>query len=201
MDSLAVDPHKWLYAPLEAGCTLVKDPKHLTDTFSYRPPYYNFEQAELNFVDYGPQNSRGFRALKVWLSFQHIGAQGHRQMIREDIQLARHAYELLGGAPYFEVFSTNLSVTCFRYVPPGLKRRLGKQKTESYLNKLNQVILNRIERSGEYFISKAIIDGKFALRLCIVNFRTIRADVDAFPDFVRRLGEEVQEEIAAASKA
>ncbi len=76
-DSVAVDPHKWLYSPLEAGCSLVKNPQHLLDAFSDHPSYYHFDSDPgdfaLNFFDYGPQNSRGFRALKVWMSIRQVG--------------------------------------------------------------------------------------------------------------------------------
>ena len=74
-DSVAVDPHKWLYAPLEAGCALVRDPEALRAAFAYHPPYYHFDERATNYVDYGPQNSRGFRALKVWLALKHVGAR------------------------------------------------------------------------------------------------------------------------------
>lgn len=190
-DSLAVDPHKWLYTPLEAGCVLVKKPAHLTDTFSYHPPYYNFEQAGLNYIDYGPQNSRGFRALKVWLTMQYLGMEGHRQLIREDIRLASYAFEKFAGQEDFEVFTQHLSITTFRYVPPELKSQSGEKETETWLNHLNQAILNRIETSGDFFVSKAIIRSKFALRLCIVNFRTTEKDIDPFPAYVRKIGQEL----------
>ncbi len=196
-DSLAVDPHKWLYTPLEAGCVLVKKPAHLTDTFSYHPPYYNFEQAGLNYIDYGPQNSRGFRALKVWLSMQYLGMEGHRQLIREDIRLARYAFEKFAAQEDLEVFSQNLSITTFRYVPSELKYRLGETATEAQLNHLNQAILNRLETDGKYFLSKAVIGGKFALRLCIVNFRTTELDIDPFPGYVRRIGGELWAKVQA----
>jgi glutamate/tyrosine decarboxylase-like PLP-dependent enzyme len=87
-DSVAVDPHKWLYAPLEAGCALVSDPERLRAAFAYHPPYYHFDEHATNYVDYGPQNSRGFRALKVWLALRHVGAAGYRQMIADDIRLS-----------------------------------------------------------------------------------------------------------------
>ena len=74
-DSVAVDPHKWLYAPLEAGCVLVRDADALSRAFAYHPPYYHFDERATNFADQGPQNSRGFRALKVWLALRHVGAQ------------------------------------------------------------------------------------------------------------------------------
>ena len=92
-DSVAVDPHKWLYAPVEAGCVLVRHPGVLRDTFSYSPPYYRFdgeaEDPRVNYFELGPQNSRGFRALKVWLALQQAGREGYRQMIGDDIRLAR----------------------------------------------------------------------------------------------------------------
>jgi aromatic-L-amino-acid/L-tryptophan decarboxylase len=80
-DSIAVDPHKWLYAPLEAGCALVRDADALRNAFAYHPPYYHFEERATNYVDYGPQNSRGFRALKVWLGLRHLGREGYAQLI------------------------------------------------------------------------------------------------------------------------
>ncbi len=88
-DSIAVDPHKWLYAPLEAGCALVRDAEQLRAAFAYHPPYYHFEERVTNYVDYGPQNSRGFRALKVWLALRQVGAGGYRTMIGDDMRLAR----------------------------------------------------------------------------------------------------------------
>ncbi len=70
---MAVDPHKWLYAPLEAGCALVRRPADLLRAFSYHPSYYHFDHEVTNYFDYGPQNSRGFRALKVWLALRQVG--------------------------------------------------------------------------------------------------------------------------------
>ncbi len=97
-DSIALDPHKWLYSPLEAGCTLVKNPKHLIDTFSSHPEYYNFSSSEKdqtqNYYEYGLQNSRGFRALKVWLTLQQVGRSGYVNMISEDIRLAELLFHL-----------------------------------------------------------------------------------------------------------
>ena len=117
-DSVAVDPHKWLYAPLEAGCALVRRPEDLRNAFSYHPPYYRFDEEALNFVDYGPQNSRGFRALKVWLALQQIGRAGYVESIAEDMRLSRKLFELLQKHAEFEALTQNLSITTFRYVPP-----------------------------------------------------------------------------------
>jgi aromatic-L-amino-acid/L-tryptophan decarboxylase len=96
-DSIALDPHKWLYSPLEAGCALVRDPNHLLETFSHHPAYYNFdgtqEDPPINYYEYGLQNSGGFRALKVWLGLRQVGADGYIQMIGDDIALAQALYK------------------------------------------------------------------------------------------------------------
>jgi aromatic-L-amino-acid/L-tryptophan decarboxylase len=192
-DSIAVDPHKWLYAPLEAGCALVRDPASLTAAFSYHPPYYNFSQDDIiNYYDIGPQNSRGFRALKVWLALQHAGASGYRKMIQDDIALARRLYHLAAAHPQLEALTHNLSITTLRYVPADLRPTLGIQSTEDYLNDLNQHLLAAIEESGEAFISNAVLPGgKYALRACIVNFRTSAADIEALSHLIVRLGRQV----------
>src|SRR6185503_2705765 len=88
-DSVAVDPHKWLYAPVEAGCALVRRPDDLLRAFSYHPSYYHFDHEVTNYFEYGPQNSRGFRALKVWLALRHVGSSGYLEMIGDDMRLAR----------------------------------------------------------------------------------------------------------------
>lgn len=190
-DSVAVDPHKWLYAPLEAGCALVRDPEKLRNAFSYRPKYYHLGDESTNLVEYGPQNSRGFRALKVWLQLQQAGRSGYVQMIREDIELARHAYQLVAEHPELEAATQSLSITTFRYVPVELKSFVGESKTEEYLYKLNEALLEDIESKGEIFLSPAVLHDRYHLRMCIVNFRTTRADVEALPEIVARTGREV----------
>ena len=121
-DSIAVDPHKWLYAPLEAGCALVRDAEHLRAAFAYHPPYYHFDERVTNYVDYGPQNSRGFRALKVWLALRQVGASGYRTMIGDDMRLARALADAVRRTPELELLMQSLSITTFRYVPAELRR-------------------------------------------------------------------------------
>ncbi len=109
-DSVAVDPHKWLYAPLEAGCTLVRNSKHLADAFSFHPAYYHFAdggdgETPTNFHEFGLQNSRGFRALKVWLGLRQAGRDGYVKMIRDDIALARAMYRAVEAHPELEAFT------------------------------------------------------------------------------------------------
>ena len=187
-DSVAVDPHKWLYAPLEAGCVLVRDPQKLRHAFSYHPAYYHFDDQVVNYFDYGPQNSRGFRALKVWLALRQVGRAGCLQMIGDDMLLARHLHHLVAQHPDFEAMTQNLSITTFRYVPPDLRPQLGSGKVEEYLNQLNQSLLTAVEKSGEAFLSNAIVGGKYLLRACIVNFHTSLGDVEALPPLLSRLG-------------
>jgi aromatic-L-amino-acid/L-tryptophan decarboxylase len=189
-DSVAVDPHKWLYAPLEAGCVLVRDAEKLRQAFSYHPAYYHFDDQVVNYFDYGPQNSRGFRALKVWLALRQVGRDGYLKMIGDDIRLAQHLHELLAGHPEFEATSHSLSIATFRYVPTDLRSRLGSEKVESYLSELNQSLLTAVEKSGEAFLSNALLRGRFVLRACIVNFHTALGDVEALLPLLSRLGRE-----------
>ena len=194
-DSVAVDPHKWLYAPLEAGCALVRDPAALRNAFSYHPPYYSFDVEATNYYDLGPQNSRGFRALKIWLALQQAGAAAYREMVGEDVALARHLYELAAEHPELEAFTNNLSITTLRYVPLELRASVGSERTEAYLNRLNQLLLTYVENSGEAFCSNALIEGKWALRFCIVNFRTSSGDIEAVPPLLARLGRQAHAEL------
>jgi len=192
-DSVAVDPHKWLYAPLEAGCALVRDPEKLRDAFAYHPVYYHFGVEAINYFDLGPQNSRGFRALKVWLALQQVGRDGYVQMISEDIRLARELFHRIPRYAELEALTHSLSITTFRYVPTDL--RSGDENAASYLDKLNLELLTRLQSSGEAYLSNAVVDGKFALRVCIVNFRTSLADVEALLPIVVRIGRDVDREL------
>jgi glutamate/tyrosine decarboxylase-like PLP-dependent enzyme len=195
-DSVAVDPHKWLYAPLEAGCALVQNPKVLQDTFSYHPAYYRFddnkEESVINYHELGPQNSRGFRALKVWLAMKQVGRSGYERMIADDIALAQRLYEGIQTYPDLQALTNGLSITTFRYVPQ--HARDGSPKSEEYLNKLNTELLARLQTSGRAYPSNAIVQGRFALRVCIVNFRTTLDDILALPKMVIAVGEQIEKE-------
>jgi glutamate/tyrosine decarboxylase-like PLP-dependent enzyme len=187
-DSIAMDPHKWLYAPLEAGCALVRDREKLRDAFSYHPPYYHFETEAINYYDLGPQNSRGFRALKVWLALQQAGRDGYVQTISEDIRLAAELFRVIDRTDELEALTLGLSIATFRFVPPDLAS--GGEGVEQYLDQLNNELLTRVQNSGEAYLSNAIVRGKFALRACIVNFRTTQADIEALPPLIVRVGEQ-----------
>jgi glutamate/tyrosine decarboxylase-like PLP-dependent enzyme len=196
-DSIAVDPHKWFYAPIEAGCSLVRRPGALVDAFSYHPTYYHFDNTnEVNFYERGPQNTRGFRALKVWLGLRQAGREGYVQSITEDIRLARRLYDLASATPRLQAFTHGLSITTFRYVPEGVTP--GSPAAEEYLNKLNEALLTRMQRGGRAFPSNAVVRGAFLLRTCIVNFRTTEADVDALPRLVVEMGDALDREMRPA---
>jgi glutamate/tyrosine decarboxylase-like PLP-dependent enzyme len=194
-DSVAVDPHKWLYAPLEAGCALVRDPEALRGAFAYHPPYYHFEERATNYVDYGPQNSRGFRALKVWLALKQVGASGYRKMIADDIGLSKAMGRAIGNHKELQLVTQNLSITTFRYVPLDLQSNGRKEKVEAYLDVLNRELLDRLQRSGETFVSNAVIEGRYLLRACVVNFHTTQTDVEVLPAIVTRIGHTVDAEL------
>jgi len=191
-DSIALDPHKWLYSPLEAGCTLVKNPKSLTDAYSSNPEYYNFSNNEKglthNYFEYGLQNSRGFRALKVWLAFQQVGKSGYEKMIREDIELSELFFELAENHKELEAITQNLSITTLRYVPADYA-----ENNETYLNTLNEALLNSLQRDGEVFLSNAGVNGKYCLRACIVNFRTSQKDIEEIVEIVVREGRKMHQ--------
>jgi len=190
-DSVAVDPHKWLYAPLEAGCALVRDSETLRAAFAYHPPYYHFEERATNYIDYGPQNSRGFRALKVWLALKQVGAVGYRKMIADDIRLSKAMAQAVSRHAELELITQDLSITTFRYVPRDLRANLREAQIEQYIDALNREILERLQRGGETFVSNAVVDGRYVLRACIVNFHTAQADVESLPDIVARVGRRV----------
>lgn len=199
-DSVAIDPHKWLYAPLEAGCALVRNRDALHKTFSFHPPYYFMEEyedePEINYHEFGMQNSRGFRALKVWLALRQVGRQGYVSMMAENISLTRMMFDAVGQEPDLEAHTCDLSIATFRYVPPDLQG--GSPEHEEYLNTLNSELVKKVQASGELFITNAIIGGQFLLRACIVNFRTSAEDVRAIPGIVVRLGRETDGELRNA---
>jgi glutamate/tyrosine decarboxylase-like PLP-dependent enzyme len=192
-DSIALDPHKWLYCPLEAGCTLVKNPRHLTDTFSSHPAYYNFNSGEVhNFYEHGLQNSRGFRALKVFIALMQVGRTGYIRMINKNIQLSRLLFELAEKHPQLEAVTQHLSITTLRYVPDDAAG------DEAYLDKLNKALLNKLQQGGKVFLSNAVIHKKYCLRSCIVNFRTSKKDIEETMEIIVKEGERTHRGLSVA---
>jgi len=202
-DSVALDPHKWLYSPLEAACVLVRDPAALPAAFSFLPSYYKLDRRAddgrpgTNFYSLGLQNSRGFRALKVWLGLRHAGREGVVGMIRDDMTLARELHRQVLAHPELEARTQNLSITTFRYRPPGLAGEEGAVR--AYLNDLNQQLLDELQRAGELFLSNAVVGEDYLLRACIVNFRTGPADIAAVPGIVTALGRRIDQALRPAA--
>lgn len=190
-DSIAMDPHKWLYSPLEVGCTLVKDQQHLRQTFSHSPAYYEFgsEVNEIDYHEYGMQNSRGFRALKVWMGFKLLGKEGAIKYIDKDIELSRLLYKKCGDHENLQAYSNHLSITTFRYIPSVY---LGNEDTHiEEINEINKSILHMIFQSGKAFVSNAVVGEIYLLRACLVNFRTREKDLDLVLDMVNEFGSSI----------
>lgn len=181
-DSIAVDPHKWLYVPIECGCTLVKDQQAMRNTFSLVPPYLRDDTALPWFSEFGIQQTRTFRALKLWMVMQQVGLAGYRQLIQRDMELTRLLTHKIRQRDDFEVVATgDLSIVCFRYAPMGI----------AGLDTLNRRLLEIVQRSGDAFLISTELDGKLVLRGCIVNFRTREADLDRLLDSLAEAGQQV----------
>jgi glutamate/tyrosine decarboxylase-like PLP-dependent enzyme len=198
-DSIAIDPHKWLYSSLEAGCLLTHHSDALHNAFAFKPPYYQFDDNEgqevKNYFEYGPQNSRGFRALKIWLGFQQSGASGYRRMISDDISLAHRLHEFVGKQGLLEQGTLSLSISTFRFLPADLRGRAGGEAAVTdYLNELNARIATALRLGGRAFVSNAHIGDQFFLRACIVNFRTTLADVEGLPELIVELGRDLDKQ-------
>ena len=195
-DSVAVDPHKWLHSPIEAACILTRDPNALRNAFDFRPDYYLFNDDDESGIDYyqhGLQNSRGFRALKVWLGLRSAGREGYRAIFRQDIALARRLFRSTETHPDFEARNLNLSIATFRYIPEEISGEGGA--VSEYLNELNKALLAEVQKSGQAFVSNAVVDGDYLLRACVVNFRTTESDIDFVLDLISRIGRSLDEQM------
>ena len=182
-DSLAVDAHKWLYIPVECGCAFVRNRQAMRDAFSVVPPYLRDDTSLPWFSEFGVQQTRGFRALKLWLCLQHVGAEGYRELVTQDIALARKLQERIRKNPDFELVAAGpLSITCFRYAPEG----------EQDLDALNRRLLDLVQREGKVFLTSTELDGRLVLRACIVNFRTREEHLEALLEEVADAGRRVR---------
>jgi len=207
-DSAAVDPHKWMFVPVEAGLVLVRDGEAMRSAFSLVPPYIRTQGSAGEvyglpwFSEYGFQQTRGFRALKVWMAMQQFGTRGYKAVVDENIALAKYLAEHVRRAEDFELMAPpSLSVVCFRYVdPPTAAGRADAEaigdaaaaEREAAAVALNRAILERLQLSGEAFITSTELRGRFVLRACVVNYRSTRDDVDRMLDAVRAIGAEVR---------
>jgi glutamate/tyrosine decarboxylase-like PLP-dependent enzyme len=188
-DSLAVDLHKWLHQPIDVGCLLVRDAAAHLQAFASPQEYLEHADrgpaaGEHWFLEYGPEFSRPFRAMKVWLSLKAHGVESFIRLIEQNVSQARYLAGLVEAAPDLEVLApVSLNVVCFRLV--------ADDRSEEALNELNREVLLRVQEAGLVLPSGTTIAGQYALRAAITNHRTRREDLDLLVAEVRRVGREV----------
>ena len=175
-DSISLDPHKWLYQPLDCGCLLYRSPEAAQQTFSHSGDYARSLTADpiegFVFFEESMELSRRFRALKLWLSLRYHGVAAFRRSIAKDLAQAHRLANAIEGEPHLELLApVELSAVCFRYRGTG-------GLSEEELNPLNLALLKRVVARGRVYLSNASLRGKFCLRACIVNHRTKDADID-----------------------
>ncbi len=183
-DSVALDPHKWLYLPVGCGCILYQDPAAAQAAFRESAEYTRIIGLEddegFAFWDYGPELSRPFRALNLWLVLKYVGVQQLGEAIAHNMACARYLASLVTAAADFElVCPASLSIVCFRYRP---------RDFTGDLNALNERILANLQRGGSSYVSNAKIGPVFALRACVLNYRTTMRDIEILLEDVREAG-------------
>ncbi len=192
-DSITLDPHKWLSTPLGSGCILVRDLQSLSDSFGVYASYVHEDEeldrgVSLGFM--GPQFSRGFDALKVWVSLLAHGRAAYGRRIAHDIALTSYLAARVEERPDFELVTAALSICCFRYRPAGAAN-------EEYIDRLNERLMTELQLDGRVYPSNAVVNGRFCLRTCIVNFRTEAEDLDRLLEVAAELGEKIDRELKA----
>jgi glutamate/tyrosine decarboxylase-like PLP-dependent enzyme len=200
-DSIAFDPHKWLYIPHSAGCILFRDMTQQLLSFGVLPTYVQEDQEMaghgVDFVALGPQFSRGFQALKVWVSLLAHGRRTYAGRISHDAQLARYMAARVESHPELELAApVTLSICCFRFVPSDLPPG---PDVDEYVSRLNSRLMTAVQRDGRAFCSNALLEGRWALRSCIVNYRTESEDVDELLAAAVELGRRMDREIRPPS--
>jgi aromatic-L-amino-acid/L-tryptophan decarboxylase len=177
VDSLSLDPHKWLYQPLDCGCLLYRDVEQARKTFLYTGSYAKQLSSDpiegFAFFEESIELSRRFRALKLWLSLRYHGLEGFRQAIRADLEHAQQLAQAIDAEPMLERLApVELSAVCFRH-------RGSPGSSEEERNRFNLALLKHLIARGRVYLSNAELKGKFCLRACIVNHRTTDADIEA----------------------
>ena len=187
-DSVAVDFHKWLYQPFEAGCVMVKNWQILKRAYFKKADYLDTSLegvGRLDFNEHYFQLSRNAKALKIWMSVKAYGMTRIREMIQKDIDLTHYLAEQIESSPDFEIKSrSNLAVACFRYV--------GDIEEEQEIARINQELIPVLERDGRVFITGTRLNGEFVLRACIINHRKQESDIDFLLKVIRELAQNLQ---------
>jgi glutamate/tyrosine decarboxylase-like PLP-dependent enzyme len=190
-DSIALDPHKWLYLPVDVGCVIYRDPAPALAAFAHDAEYTRVigEKADEAFAfwDYGPELSRRFRALKVWMLLRGVGLDALGQAIENNIACAHHLERLVKASNDFEMAApVELSIFCFRHIPAKLKGVPPEQ-----VDAFNERLLIALQRDGSSYLSNAMLNGRFALRGCVLNYRTKLRDMEILIEDLRRVAETV----------
>ncbi len=184
-DSLSLDPHKWLFAPVDAGCVLVRADEAMRRAFQLDSEYTEVTESDpierYAAFDRGLEMSRRFRGLKVWTILKARGVSGIRRAIAHDVSLREHLDRRVAEDPKLEGLGSELSISCFRYLPSA-------PSPPERIEHVNRTIVETLIREGRCYLSPTSLDGRYALRVCIVSFRTRREDVDFLVDEVLRIG-------------
>jgi aromatic-L-amino-acid decarboxylase len=190
-DSVALDPHKWLHAPFEAGCALIRDPSAHRNTFTVHSEYLEMTSrgvASADWLhDYGLQTSRGFRALKVWMAIKEQGVEKFGRLIDQNIAQGSLLSKLIDAEPRLELVApTNINIVCYRYHSEGA--------SDDRLKAINTEIMLRLQEEGTAIISDTTVHGAYCLRVAINNHRTRYDDLRLLIKETIRLGEEIASE-------
>lgn len=193
-DSITIDPHKWFYAPVDAGAVLVRDETRLTRSFGMKPAYLKdeFDPAGERYQYYvhGLEQSRRFRALKVWMSFKRYGTEEIGRWVDANCAHARHLHELAEAHPRFEsAVEPPMSAACVRYLP---ERELSAEQAST----LHHRVADRVEQSGAFWIGTTVLKGKSWFRACTVNFRTTAEHMERLLALLERECAAVERELA-----
>jgi aromatic-L-amino-acid decarboxylase len=173
VDSVVVNPHKWMFTPIDLSAFYTSKPDILKKVFSLSAEYLkgSDKKEEMNFMDYGIQLGRRFRALKLWFIIRYFGVEGIKNRIREHIRLAKMFANWIDKSEYFERMApAHLGVVCFRTVPANIK-------AENELNAINEKLLDNINSSGKLFLSHTVLNNKYTLRISISGLRTLEKNV------------------------
>jgi glutamate/tyrosine decarboxylase-like PLP-dependent enzyme len=185
-DSIAMDPHKWLFQPFEAGCLMVRDVRRLEAAFAVHPEYLQDTRSgseQPNFSDRGLQLSRSFRALKVWMSIQTFGLTAFRRSIGKGIELAKRAEAHVRASDVLEIATpASLGVLCFRFHPRGANW------PQEQLERINERVQARVIETGTAMMSSTRLRGAYSLRFCILNHNTSWEDVLGTLQAIERFG-------------
>ncbi len=184
--SFVVNPHKWLFVPMDLSVLFIRDEATIRRAFALVPEYLTTNDGDvLNYMDYGLQLGRRFRALKLWFVMRHMGAGAIREKLRGHIALAQEFATWVRATGDWDILAPHpFSVVCFRFRP-------GEVNDDAELERLNAGILDAVNATGEMFISHTKIEGRYALRLAIGNIRTERGDVEAAWTIIKRQAENV----------